>query len=93
MELIKAFQLLYGIQISHAIVEVCNNEVNDTLCSIEENYDKNMIPKPWPCFVQVGLFIQEIFDIDDNKDTISMSLELSMVWIDNRLDYVATMPL
>ena len=80
--------LLYGVQISSAIVEICTNDMNDTLCFIDTKYDKTMIPKPWPCHVDIALYIDEVFNIDDNKDTISMSFVFSTAWFDSRLNFV-----
>ena len=57
------------------------------LCQRELNYDKAIKPLPKPCKIQFSLAIRDVFGIDDNRETVSMSANFGFRWLDPRLDY------
>ena len=89
MKFTKLYFYLLAIRLSHGVLlQKCNKTIKDRLCFKGDSYNKNVIPKPLPCKIQPSLFMRDVFNIDDEKDTITMSLEVTIAWFDTRLDFL-----
>ena len=90
MAILRIYIFLLVIGIAQSGIEKCKENEKDKICFLEDNYNKNHIPKPYPCSIYIFILIRDVFNIDDSKDTITMSLEFNTVWIDSRVNYNAS---
>ena len=61
-------------------------KVEDTLCSLVENYD-HLSPPQYPTEIFSNLDIKAIQDIDESKHTITFLVDFYIHWSDQRLSY------
>ena len=47
---------------------------------------KSEYPEPSPCHVDLSVHLKGIFDIDEDRNTISLFLRLSTKWTDERIN-------
>ena len=80
--------LLFSIRSTTALVK-CNGTVSKLqLCFINDKYDKgytpgNGVPEPMKMLSSVTVF--KIAELDENQNTLTLNLLLSVVWNDSRI--------
>ena len=80
--------LLFAIRSTTALVK-CNGTVSKLqLCFIDEKYDKgappgNGVPEPMKMVSSVTVF--KIAELDENQNTLTLNLLLSIRWNDTRI--------
>ena len=86
----------YYILISYLIVFetsgkilTCNESVESNVCfDVEkiQDYVNSINPKPWPTYIDIGLKVWDIIDVDENQQTVTLSMKAHFKWKDIRLD-------
>ena len=67
----------------------CKESVESNVCfNVEqkEDYVDSINPKPWPTEIDIGLKIRDILDVDENQQTVTLSMKAHLEWKDSRLD-------
>ena len=67
----------------------CKESVESNVCfNVEqiEDYIDSINPKPWPTEIHIGLRVRDIIDVDENQQTVTVSMKAHLEWKDNRLD-------
>ena len=66
----------------------CNDENGvANICKVHSNYSSLDFPTPIPCIIDPELRIQEIVDIDEEKQVIHLIAKLVLKWNDTRINY------
>ncbi len=77
------------ISLCNAKVLPCKDSVESKLClmvdTIEE-YVTTKSPEPIPTLINITLTINDIFDVDEDKKTITLSMKIILEWFDFKLD-------
>ena len=63
----------------------CNDTVKSLLCHKNDHYLPSEYPEPHPCQVNITMHLKDIYDIDEEKNTISLLIRLSTAWMDDRI--------
>ena len=71
-------------------VKQCNETVKGQICHVNETYRKSEYPQPSPCHVDLSVHLKRIFDIDEERNTISLFLRLTTKWTDERINLYRT---
>ena len=89
-------KLSYYILISYLIVYetngkilTCKESVDSNVCyDVEkiQDYVNSINPKPWPTYIDIGLKVWDIIDVDENQQTVTLSMKAHFKWKDIRLD-------
>ena len=64
----------------------CNETIKSQICHINETYIKAEYPKPSPCQVDLLVNFKGIYDINEERNTISLFLRITTIWKDDRLN-------
>ena len=86
----------YYILISYLIVSetsgkilTCNKSVESNVCfDVEkiQDYVNSINPEPLPTEIDIGLKVRDITDVDENQQTVTLSIKADFEWKDSRLD-------
>ena len=61
------------------------NKVIQELCALQD-YIPTINPDPIPAEVNITLIIQEILNVDETQEIVSLSIKALLEWQDHRLD-------
>ena len=61
------------------------SEVIQELCTVQD-YIPTINPDPIPAEVNITLIIQEILNVDETQEIVSLSIKTLLEWQDKRLD-------
>ena len=61
------------------------NKVIQELCALQD-YIPTINPDPIPAEVNITLIIQEILNVDETQESVSLSMKSLLEWQDKRLD-------
>ena len=61
------------------------NKVIQELCAVQD-YIPTINPDPIPAEVNITLIIQEILNVDETQEIVSLSIKALLEWQDKRLD-------
>ena len=67
----------------------CKESVESDVCfNVEQiqDYVDSINPKPWPTEIDIGLKVRDIIDVDENQQTVTLSMKAHLQWKDGRLD-------
>ena len=86
---------LFLVNIGHALVRCNKNATKLQLCSIDEAYDKSV--SGWksvgkPIKIWSSVHVKEIAELDENQQTITLDLILSVWWQDPRITLESNNP-
>ena len=86
----------YYILISYLIVFETNGKILTCKESVESNvcfdvekiqdYVNSINPEPLPTEIDIGLKVRDITDVDENQQTVTLSIKADFEWKDSRLD-------
>ena len=62
------------------------SEIMQTICAKSANYTALNNPQPFPTIVNITLKFYEVLNVDEAKQTVTLSMHASLVWKDHRLD-------
>ena len=89
-------KLSYYILISYLIVSktngkilTCNESVESNVCfDVEKirDYVSSKNPKPLPTEINSSFMVRDITDVDENQQTVTLSMKAVFEWQDCRLD-------
>ena len=61
---------------------LCNESVSSLqLCKKFENYIPNIVPKPWPRFVDIIIDLKNIIELDHDRNIITVYIYMITQWI------------
>ena len=61
------------------------SEVMQELCAVQD-YISTINPDPIPAEVNITLIIQEVLNVDETQEIVSLSMKALLEWQDKRLD-------
>ena len=61
------------------------SEIMHTICAKSPNYTALNNPKPFPTMVNITLKFYEILNVDESKQTMTLSMQALLEWKDHRL--------
>ena len=62
------------------------NAIMQKVCSINQTYATTISPDPLPTKINLSLKIYEVIAIDEDQQTVSLSVKAMADWQDHRLD-------
>ena len=61
---------------------LCNETVSSLqLCKKFENYIPNLVPKPWPRFIDIIFDLKNIIELDHDKNIVTVYIYMISQWI------------
>lgn len=89
MKLLRTFIFVtYFVNNCIASVELCNSGIQSKVCksvATLENYIAETPPTPFPAHVNIVINIIDVNDVDEDAQTMSMQIKVTLSWKDNRL--------
>ena len=73
-------------QISVGTIMDCIRSPYSKVCFLNSNYIPTNNPKPVPTQIDVILHIDDIIDINEAEQTVTLLMRITLEWIDKRLD-------
>ena len=67
-------------------LEPCNQVEDEILCKSNEDYRLDYPPDPWPAMIQPVVRIQEIIEVNENKQSLTILMKVIQEWIDPTLN-------
>ena len=64
----------------------CNETMKGQICHVNDTFRKSEYPEPSPCQVDLSVHLKEIYNIDEDMNTISLFLRLTTLWTDKRIN-------
>ena len=80
-----AFIVSYGFGICIGILLPCTERMQE-VCTNTNNYITTTNPDPFPTKINMTLKFYEVLDVDEDKQTITLSMKAFLEWQDYRLD-------
>ena len=90
--ILSSLYILYIITLSKSeTLKSCDaswpKEEGGNICKVDKKYSKLDFPKPSPCHIHTDFRISEIARIDEEKQTITIVMQLDFEWNDTRISY------
>ena len=82
------FFIVIGISCCNAKFKPCNESVESKVCILVDDIDDYVptnTPKPLPAFIDITITVNNIIEVDEEKQTVSLSLQVTLEWNDTRL--------
>ena len=67
----------------------CKNSVESKLCILADKIDEYVTtksPEPIPTLINITLTINDIFEVDEEKKSVTLAMKIILEWFDFRLD-------
>ena len=82
-----AYTLLTAYLCSGEVMPIsqCNETIKSLLCHKNEEYLSSEYPEPSPCQVNIIMHLKDIYNVDEEKNTISLFVRISTDWKDERI--------
>ena len=78
-------------KVNSTTLKGCNDswqiESAGNICKLQQNYSRLDFPRPTPCHIQPEFRVQEIVDINEEYQTITLAVKFVLKWKDDRIDY------
>ena len=83
-------KILFGTMLMASIasastIQLCDNVEDEILCKISQDYDSIYPPKPYPATIYPIVRIDEVTNVDENKQFISVLVKVIQEWYDPTL--------
>ena len=83
--LVKSSILIEGEEIKTCVDRVFTSQ----LCTTDSEYSVFNPPKPWPLVLNPMVDIKDVIDIDEEKQTMTVYIYMSLSWADDSLKVVS----
>ena len=75
-------------------ISCCNGKIHQ--CDSENNVESNVCtlvhpkhifdaPKPRPLHIDIKISVEDVTEVDEEKETVTLSLQITLEWNDTRL--------
>ena len=81
----KSSTLIEGEKIKTCVDRVFTSQ----LCTTDSEYSIFYPPKPWPLALNPTVDIKDVIDIDEEKQTMTLYVYMSLSWTDDSLKVVS----
>ena len=83
--------LLLLTQVDSMLLKGCNDSwpmgAAGNICKLQNNYSRLDFPRPTPCHIQPEFRVQEVVDINEEHQTITLVVKFVLKWNDDRISY------
>ena len=62
------------------------SKIKQSVCAKNKNYNSESNPEPFPTKINIGLKFNEVIGINEEQQTITLSIKAGFAWHDYRLD-------
>ena len=86
MYISQLFLLFSIFAVITANLELCSKPTNVTkLCKLKIDYQTNKPPRPWPCIITPYIDLKNVMDVDHDKKSMTLYVNLITSWYDKAL--------
>lgn len=86
-----AVLLLFLTQVDSMLLKGCSDswpiDAAGNICKLQNNYSRLDFPRPTPCHIQPEFRVQEVVDINEEHQTITLVVKFVLKWNDDRISY------
>ena len=79
------FMLILNFFGNEAKLESCENSIENEVCYKDIPYLTSINPEPLPNFINVTLNVNDVTDVNEEDQTVTLMLKLILEWNDPRL--------
>ena len=80
------FIFLFVTSIACKDLELCKDVEDEILCKLNEDYRLDYPPDPWPAKIQPVVRINEVIEVNENKQSLTILMKVIQEWIDPTLN-------
>ena len=80
--------LLLELGVNGAILP-CKDSVESKLClkvNKIDDYITTISPEPIPTLINITITVHDVFDVNEDKKTVTLNMKIILEWFDFRLD-------
>ena len=88
-EILIALSISCQLAICNGEILPCKKSVESKLCFFADNiheYVKTISPEPIPTLINITITINDIFEVDEEKKSVTLAMKIILEWFDFRLD-------
>ena len=89
MEVLLVFLVSMALLFANGDILTCKDSVESKLCLKVDKIDDYITtksPEPHPTLINITLTVSDVFDVNENKKTVTLVMKIVLEWFDFRLD-------